>query len=144
MPCSFWRLKFLLLSCHNWITSLLSLFFFRNVRPCMIYRCYMGISHWWYLCNGVMNNDWQCCNETQSLLWAIDKWLFYLARAGIENDSHDPLCTYIGVLSTGEPYSHLSLLSVWRSIYRTPNRVSPSSEVTKRIILEGNGNGCKC
>ena len=43
-----------------------------------------------------------------------------------------------------EPPSILSLLSVWRSIYRTPNRVSLSSEVAKRIIFEGTSDGCKC
>ena len=42
-----------------------------------------------------------------------------------------------------EPPSTLSLLSVWRSMYRTPNRVSHSSEVAKRIISEGTGNGCE-
>ena len=42
-----------------------------------------------------------------------------------------------------EPPSTLSLLSVWRSIYRIPNRVSLSSEDAKKIIFEGTGNGCE-
>ena len=42
-----------------------------------------------------------------------------------------------------EPSSILSLLSVWRSIYRTSNRVSLSSEGAKRTIIEGTGNGCE-
>ena len=42
-----------------------------------------------------------------------------------------------------EPSSIMSLLSVWRSIYQTSNRVSLSSEDAKRIIFEGTGNGCE-
>ena len=42
-----------------------------------------------------------------------------------------------------QPSSILSLLSVWRSIYRIPNRVSLSSEDAKRTIIEGTGNGCE-
>ena len=42
-----------------------------------------------------------------------------------------------------ESPSILSLLSVWRSIYQTSNRVSLSSKDAKRIIFEGTGNGCE-
>ena len=42
-----------------------------------------------------------------------------------------------------EPSSTLSLLSVWRSIYRIPSRVSLSPEDARRIISEGTGNGCE-
>ena len=44
-----------------------------------------------------------------------------------------------------EPYSTLSLLSIWRSIYiGSQNRVSLSSEGAKRTIIEGTSNGCEC
>ena len=42
-----------------------------------------------------------------------------------------------------EPSLIMSLLSVWRSIYQTSNRVSLSSKDAKRIIFEGTGNGCE-
>ena len=136
------------LCCSHVMPSFLDHFFAtphsHNAHPCMLHLCNKGILISGILSNGVMIKDWRWRDETKSLLWVIDTWLCYSTHTRIEIANHDPLCTYIGVLSTCEPYSHLSLLFVWKSIYRAPNRVSPSSEVTKRIIFEGNGNGCKC
>ena len=79
------------------------------------------------LVSGVISNDWQYYDGNESLLWTTNPgsitWHAQVSR---------------------EPPSTLSLLSVWRSIYRISNRVSLSSEDAKRIIIEGTGNGCEC
>ena len=33
--------------------------------------------------SGVINNDWQCYNENEGLLWTTNTRFYYLARAGI-------------------------------------------------------------
>jgi hypothetical protein len=48
--------------------------------------------------NGVMTNDCWCRDETESLLWAADTRLCYLARVGIAIHSYNPLWDYIDVL----------------------------------------------
>ena len=121
----------------SYLDHLFAIPVFRNARPCMIYRCYMGILIGGMLCKGVMVNNWQCRDETEGLLWAIATWLCYLARAGIVVASHDPLCNYAGVTLLWVFSKSIPRCSIWKFYISDINLVSLTFEIAKRIIFEG-------
>jgi hypothetical protein len=86
--------------------------------------------------NGVTSSTLRCHDEIEGILWTMGTRLCYLAHAGIEVASHDPLWNNTNVLSTHDPFLCYLPISYQKTYISDQIIEELHSKVAKRITFE--------